>query len=236
MTSRYAAVHDPAVLAGPGDARPTALQIIKDEGLEAALPDFVAVVTGTSSGLGPETVRALAATGMTVFALARDLLKTRKALGEELLGSDKVRLVHVDLGSLASVRAAAAEIKKATTKVNILVNNAGVMANDESRTVDGFETQFGTNHLGHFLLFLELKDLLLAGATPEFSSRVVNVSSTAHQLSGVVFDNINLENGPTTRGSLMGSPRRPTSTWPTPSIASTATRASRGTASCRAAS
>jgi NAD(P)-dependent dehydrogenase (short-subunit alcohol dehydrogenase family) len=195
MTSRYAAVHDPAVVAGPGDARPTAVQIVEDEGLVGALPDAVGVVTGTSSGIGPETVRGLAATGMTVFALARDLPKTRKALGEELLATGRVHLVQVDLGSLASVRKAGAEIREKTSKVTVLVNNAGVMATDESRTVDGFETQFGTNHLGHFLLFLELRQLLLNGSTPGRAARVVNVSSSGHQLSGIVFGNVNLEDG-----------------------------------------
>jgi NAD(P)-dependent dehydrogenase (short-subunit alcohol dehydrogenase family) len=77
--------------------------------------------------------------------------------------------------------------------LNILANNAGVMATAEGRTKDGWETQFGTNHLGHFQLFQLLKDALLTSATPEFPSRVVSVASIGHRLCPINFDNVNLE-------------------------------------------
>jgi NAD(P)-dependent dehydrogenase (short-subunit alcohol dehydrogenase family) len=189
--NNYAAVHlNPK---GPGDARPTALQIVKDEGMEGKLSDKIVLVTGTSAGLGPPTVAAIAATGATVYCAARDLAKAKKALaGIE----GKLELLEVDLASLASVRAGAEDFLKRTGgKLNILINNAGVMAIPEQTfTADGHEMQFGTNHLGHFLLFQLLKPALLASATPEFPSRVVNLSSAGHRASGVHFGNYNLDN------------------------------------------
>ncbi len=132
---------------GPGDSRPTAEEILKDEGLEGKLSDKVFLVTGASAGIGVETVRVLARTGATVFAAARDLEKAGKALaGFE----GEIELIKLDLASLASVREAAKEfLKRSDEKLNVLVNNAGVMA-IPSRTVtaDGYEAQFGTNHLG----------------------------------------------------------------------------------------
>jgi len=189
---RYAAVH--ASPKGPGDSRPTALQIVQDEGLENKLGDKVIFVTGSSSGLGVETVRALAATGATVYGTARDVAKAQDALGEELLRTGHVHILHLDLNSLASVRACAAEFLAASkNKLNILIANAGVMATPQGKTEDGFETQLGTNHLAHFLLFNLLKPALLASSTPEFQSRVVSVSSSGHAVAGIFFDDLNLE-------------------------------------------
>lgn len=144
-TNKYAATH--LSTQGPGDARPTALDILKDEGMEGKLGDKVILVTGASSGIGVETVRVLAKTGATVFAAARDVKKAENALaGIE----GKIELIKVDLASLRSVREAAEDfLKRSGGKLNILINNAGVMA-VPTRTVteDGFEVQFGTNHLG----------------------------------------------------------------------------------------
>ncbi|KAI8633716.1 NAD(P)-binding protein [Xylariaceae sp. FL1651] len=193
LTGRYAELNKWEVLNGPGDARPTAMQVIKDEGLVGKMSDKVAIVTGVSSGMGPATVEALAATGATVFATARNLDKAKEALGS-LLESGRVHLLFMDQTDLSSVRACAAEFRKQSpNKLNIMINNAGVMDTPEQRTKDGFELQFGTNHLAHFLLFYLLKDLLLASSTPEFHSRVVNVSSTGHRYGPVHLDNLGLE-------------------------------------------
>lgn len=181
--SRYAAAHiEPK---GPGDARPTALQIIKDEGAEGMLQGQVIVITGTSSGIGIETVRALAVTGATLYLTARDLAKAKSAL-EGIFDPSRMELIHMDQESLSSVRAAAAAILDKTPKIHALVNNAGIMAVPDLRfTADGHELQFGVNHLSHFLFFELLKPAILAAASPALPSRVVNVSSSAHNLHGI---------------------------------------------------
>ena len=190
---RYTDTYKFENLAGPGDARPTALQIVQDENRLGDLSDLVVVITGTSSGIGVTTAQAMAATGATVYCSARDLVRGKEALGS-LLDSPKVHLLAADLSELASVKAFADEIKKRETKVNILINNAGVMMiPTRTTTKDGFETQIGTNHFAHFYLFQQLKGLLLAGSTPEFQSRVVNVSSSAHRWMTAQLDDINLE-------------------------------------------
>jgi NAD(P)-dependent dehydrogenase (short-subunit alcohol dehydrogenase family) len=182
--SRYAEAHSSP--AGPGDARPTARQIIKDEAVEGKLSGKVIVVTGTSSGIGIETARALSLTGARLLLTARDLNKAKSAL-DGILEPERVELVEMDNTSLSSVRAAAkAILQKSNGQVNILVNNAGIMALPKLvYTKDGFEMQFGVNHLAHFLLFELLKPALLASASPEFSSRVVNVSSSAHHVASI---------------------------------------------------
>ncbi|KAH8128110.1 hypothetical protein ACSS6W_011095 [Trichoderma asperelloides] len=193
MTSRYSSVHEPQSLGGPGDARPTALQIVEDQNLRDQLSGKVILITGCSSGLGIETARALYQTGATLYLTARDTSKIKTALSD-IASSPRVHLLHLDLGSLASVRAFAEEFKSRCSTLNILIENAGVMACPEGRTVDGFETQFGTNHLAHFLLFYLLRPTLLASSTPDFNSRVIIVSSSAHNVTDVHFDNINLDN------------------------------------------
>lgn len=190
MSSRYAESHKS--LQGPGDARPTALDIVKDEGLEGKLSDKVFLVTGCSSGIGIETARALSATGAKLFLTVRDVAKGESALAG-ILEPGRVELVTMDLNSLDSVRSAARVVLDKTQTLNILVNNAGVMATPQGTTVDGFETQFGTNHLAHFLLFQLLKLTLLASSTPSFHSRVVAVSSSGHRASGVRFGDYGFE-------------------------------------------
>ncbi|KAI9149636.1 Oxidoreductase calI [Paramyrothecium foliicola] len=192
--SRYAAAHaDPQ---GPGDARPTALQIVQDESLEGKLDGKVIVITGASGGIGAETAKALFATGATLFVTGRDLKKAESNLSD-ILKSDRVSLLEVDTSSFASIRAAATKILAETNnRVNILINNAGIMAVPSLEiTKDGFETHFATNHLGHFLLFELLKPALLASSTPDFQSRVVNVSSSTHRTIPqlVESDNYNFE-------------------------------------------
>lgn len=104
-----------------------------------------------------------------------------------------VEFVVMDLGSLESVRKGAENFLSRSKRLNVLITNAGVMACPEGKTVDGFETQFGTNHLGHFLLFQLLKETLLSSSTSEFNSRVVAVSSSGHRAGDIHPENYNLE-------------------------------------------
>ncbi|KAI1183370.1 short chain dehydrogenase [Nemania serpens] len=189
--SRYAEAHkNPA---GPGDARPTALQIIKDEGLEGKMKDKVFLVTGASSGIGIETGRALAATGAKVFLTARSLEKGQAACAS-FLEPGRVELLELDTSDLSSVRKAAAAFLQKSPTLNVLVCNAGVMLiPTREETAEGFEMQLATNYLGHFLLFDLLKDALLKASTPEFNSRIVNVASSGHHQSEIVFDDFQLK-------------------------------------------
>ncbi|KAJ0161328.1 WW domain-containing oxidoreductase [Colletotrichum tanaceti] len=198
--SRYASAHaDPQ---GPGDARPTALQIVEDEGLIGKLAGKVVLVTGANAGIGAETARAIHAAGATLFLTARDSAKAQQAVDGVVNGPGPksgapVHAIELRLDSLASVRAAAEAFfsKSDDGRLNLLILNAGVMATPEGRTEDGFETQFGTNHLGHFLLFQLLKPALLAATSPDagFQSRVVSVSSLAHHFGKVRLDDLHFE-------------------------------------------
>jgi len=192
--SRYTEAHKQ--LNGPGDERPTALQIIKDNQLEGALKDKVVLMTGASAGIGIETARALAATGARCFLGVRNMEKGQKACSN-FLEPGRVELIKLDTSSLSSIRKAAAEfLQKSDNKLNILVNNAGIMANPTQEiSEDGHEMQFATNFLGHFLLYRLVEKALLDSSSPSFNSRVVNVSSSGHQASGVVFDNLRLDHG-----------------------------------------
>ncbi|KAG4273237.1 hypothetical protein FPRO04_09843 [Fusarium proliferatum] len=192
--SRYTAVH--ANTTGPGDARPTALQIIKDEGLEEKRQGQIFVITGTSSGIGIETVRAIAATGATLYLMARYLDKAKTAL-DGIFDPSRMELFQMDQGSLASVRDAATAILKKTSKIHCLIANAGIMAIPDLRfTADGHELQFGTNHLSHFLFFQLLKPALLAAGSSDLPSRVVVLSSSSHNIHGINdADNYAFEHG-----------------------------------------
>ncbi|KAL3447426.1 hypothetical protein BJX65DRAFT_318232 [Aspergillus insuetus] len=198
--SRYAAAH--TTPQGPGDQRPTALQIVHDNKLEGKLTGKVAVVTGASGGLGVEIVRALAVTGATLYLTARDIRKAEEVLGD-VFDEHTMHLVQMDHTSLASVREAAAtilaETSAANTGVNMLICNAAVMCLPSREvTGDGYEVQFQTNHLSHFLLFTLLKSALLSAAatSPTFHSRVVMVSASGHRAHGLnPSDNYNFEKG-----------------------------------------
>ncbi|KAL0941127.1 putative short-chain dehydrogenase [Colletotrichum truncatum] len=182
---------------GPGDARPSAIQVVEDQDLVGKWAGKVALVTGCSpGGLGPETARALHVTGADVYITVRDVAKGEE-VAKDILSDGKpgkVEVIKLDLGSLDSVRQGAKEFLSKSEKLNVLVNNAGLYLHSASgKTVDGFETQFGTNHLGHFLLFQLLKPALLAAATPEFNSRVVSVSSTGHRQGKIQFEDFNFD-------------------------------------------
>ena len=162
----------------------------------------VALVTGASAGLGVETVRALASAGAHVVAAARDLDKAEHALANarDRLPDTSIELGRLDLGSLASVREFAGWFRERHDVLHLLVNNAGVMATPFDRTADGFELQFGTNHLGHFLLTVLLLPVLRASAP----ARIVNVSSAGHRASDIVWDDPNFERRPYEKWAAYG--------------------------------
>jgi NAD(P)-dependent dehydrogenase (short-subunit alcohol dehydrogenase family) len=147
----------------------------------------VAVVTGANTGLGFETARRLAEHGASVVLAVRDTEKGKRAAAR-MNGDVSVR--ELDLTSLESVRAAAAGLRATHPRIDLLINNAGVMYTPRQTTRDGFEMQFGTNHLGHFALTGLLLDLLL----PVPGSRVVTVSSTGHRIRAAIhFDDLQWE-------------------------------------------
>ncbi|MEC4764410.1 SDR family NAD(P)-dependent oxidoreductase [Mycobacterium sherrisii] len=161
----------------------------------ADIPDLsgrVAVVTGANTGLGYETALALAERGAHVVLAVRNLEKGKDAvarISRHSPGAD-VALQELDLTSLASVRAAAEALRAAHDRIDLLINNAGVMWTPKATTKDGFELQFGTNHLGHFALTGLLLDRLL----PVAGSRVVTVSSVGHRLQADIhFDDLQWE-------------------------------------------
>lgn len=154
----------------------------------------VALVTGGSSGLGRETARALAAHGAEVILTARDLPKgeaVAAAIRSET-GNDRVAVTALELGSLASIRAFAERVLAEHPRLDLLINNAGVMACPFAKTSDGFELQFGSNHLGHFLATGLLVPALRRGT----AGRVVCLSSRGHHISPVVFDDVHFERRP----------------------------------------
>lgn len=137
------------------------------------------VITGASSGLGLQTAQALQSVGAEVLAAVRDVAKTRAAIDCEV--------VETDLSDLRSVRAAAAAIADRLDRIDLLINNAGVMASPLMRTAQGYEMQFGTNHLGHFVLTNALLDRFTAG------TRIVNLSSRGHLISGMRWNDLNYD-------------------------------------------
>ncbi len=153
-----------------------------------------ALVTGGSGGLGAETARALASKGARVVITARDVAKGESVAEgiRKATGNAGVEVEALELGSLASIRAFAARFLARHDALQILVNNAGVMACPLGKTTDGFELQFGTNHLGHFLMTGLIAPALLRGAP----ARIVSVSSRGHHQSPVVFDDIQFEQRP----------------------------------------
>jgi NAD(P)-dependent dehydrogenase (short-subunit alcohol dehydrogenase family) len=151
------------------------------------------LITGVSAGLGVETARALAAHGAHVVGAARDLAKAKRATQQVVADAAHgggLELVELDLASLASVRACAQALLDQDKRFDLVIANAGVMACPLSHTADGFETQFGTNHLGHFVLVNRIVPLLASGA------RVVNLSSAGHRFANVDLEDPNFQHTP----------------------------------------
>jgi NAD(P)-dependent dehydrogenase (short-subunit alcohol dehydrogenase family) len=157
-----------------------------------------AVVTGASSGLGLQTAATLASAGAEVVAAVRDpeAFRTSAAFADNFPNPADVDAIAVDLASLDSVRAAATQIAQHHRSIDILINNAGVMFTPQNTTTDGFEYQFGINHLGHFQLTTALLPQLRAAAARSGEARVVTVSSEAHQAWGLDISDINFEHRP----------------------------------------
>jgi NAD(P)-dependent dehydrogenase (short-subunit alcohol dehydrogenase family) len=161
----------------------------------ADIPDQTgrtAVITGANTGLGFETAAALAGRGARVVLAVRNLEKGKQATARITAATPgaEVELQELDLTSLESVRAAAAQLRSDHDRIDLLINNAGVMYTPKSTTKDGFELQFGTNHLGHFAFTGLLLDRLL----PVAGSRVVTVSSMGHRIRAAIhFDDLQWE-------------------------------------------
>src|SRR5258705_735846 len=151
------------------------------------------LVTGVSAGLGVETARALAAHGALVVGAARDLAKAERATAEvrsQAANGGGLELGELDLASLENVRACAHGLVADGRPFDVVIANAGVMRTPFGHTADGFETQFGTNHLGHFVLVNRIASLIAPGG------RLVNVSSSGHRYSDVDLDDPNFERTP----------------------------------------
>ena len=170
----------------------TALEVV--EGIDLSGKEII--ITGASAGIGVETARALAKAGARVVIGARNLEKA-EAVAKDIRESTKNQNVEVEkleLGSLASVNDFVKRYLEKKRPLHILINNAGVMETVKSYTVDGFETTFGTNHVGHFALTLGLVPALIEGYKQSGKmSRVVNVSSFGHTFSDIVYDDINFK-------------------------------------------
>jgi len=153
----------------------------------------VAIVTGANSGLGYYTVRGLADKGCEVIMACRNIRKGEDAKRELLKQNPdaKLKLMHLDLSDLESVQKFADAFRASYQQLDLLINNAGLMAIPLRRTMQNFEMQFGVNHLGHFALTGHLFDLLQGTER----SRIVNVSSAAHKIGEIRFDDINWERG-----------------------------------------
>jgi NAD(P)-dependent dehydrogenase (short-subunit alcohol dehydrogenase family) len=152
------------------------------------------LVTGVSAGLGVETARSLAVRGAQVVGAARDLTKakaaTMQARKDAAASGGSLELIALDLASLKSVRACAEGLLARSEPFDVVIANAGVMATPFGHTADGFETQFGTNHLGHFVLVNRIASLIRAGG------RLINLSSSGHRYSNVDLQDPNFERTP----------------------------------------
>jgi len=171
-------------------ARSTAREVIAAHNLKG----FEAIVTGGASGIGIETVRALAIAGARVVIASRDQTKGESVAAtlRKETGNDKIEFQTLDLASLASVRAFVAQFLALRRELHLLINNAGIMATPLSYTADGFESQFGTNHIGHFCLTIGLLAALKAAGR----ARVVSLSSLGHRRSEVHFEDLNFRQRP----------------------------------------
>jgi NAD(P)-dependent dehydrogenase (short-subunit alcohol dehydrogenase family) len=159
--------------------------------------ELVALVTGSTDGIGKQTAIALARAGAQVIVHGRGDAGAAKAAGEvrAASGSDRVDHVAFDLGSLAAVRKGAAAIEGKTPALHVLINNAGIYANERVTSRDGHELTFAVNHLGPFLLTSLLLPLLRRSATAGAASRVINVSSIAHTRGEIHIGDLSLARG-----------------------------------------
>jgi NAD(P)-dependent dehydrogenase (short-subunit alcohol dehydrogenase family) len=152
------------------------------------------LVTGVSAGLGVETARSLAAHGAHVVGAARDLNKaktaTEQVLNDAAANGGSLELVELDLANLKSVRACSDRLLAKAEPFDVVIANAGVMATPFGHTADGFETQFGTNHLGHFVLVNRIASLIRDGG------RLINLSSSGHRYSNVDLEDPSFEHTP----------------------------------------
>ena len=152
------------------------------------------LVTGVSAGIGVETARSLAAHGAQVVGAARDLTKAEAATAQvrkdAAAGGGGFELIALDLANLKSVRACADELLAKGKRFDVIIANAGVMATPFGHTADGFETQFGTNHLGHFVLVNRIASLMGSG------SRLINLASSGHRFANVDLEDPNFEHTP----------------------------------------
>lgn len=174
------------------NARTTADEVIKGHDLT----NYECIVTGGTSGIGVETVRVLTKAGARVVIGARDIEKAEKVAKRirDQTKNSKIEVEKLELDSLASVRNFVKAYLGRKRPLHLLINNAAIMANPLTYTIDGFESQFGTNHLGHFTLTLGLLPALKDAA--KFSgrkSRVINLSSVAHAFSNVDFEDVNFK-------------------------------------------
>ncbi len=153
------------------------------------------VITGGASGLGQETARAMAAKGAQVVIPVRDMAKGEAAVTaiRKSVSDADIELMQCDLGSMASIRAFAKAFLVQHDRIDLLINNAGVMACPHTTTSDGLEMQFGTNHIGHFLLTNLLMPAVLEGAKTGNGARIINLSSRGHHFDTVHFDDPHFE-------------------------------------------
>jgi NAD(P)-dependent dehydrogenase (short-subunit alcohol dehydrogenase family) len=176
-------------MAGPFGANSTTDDVLSGKDLSGKH----VLVTGVSAGLGVETARALAAHGAQVVGAARDLAKAERATAEvraQVANGGRLELVGLDLASLKSVRTCADALLADGRPFDAVIANAGVMRTPFGHTADGFETQFGTNHLGHFVLVNRIASLIVP------DGRLVNVSSAGHRYADVDLDDPNFERTP----------------------------------------
>jgi len=185
-------------ITSPFHARSTALEVVSGHNLS----DKTVLITGAGSGIGFETARALLTAGAEVVLAIRNLDKGAEVARtlREATKNERVHVLQIDLGSLSSVREAAQQFLKQWSQLHILINNAGVMATPQEYTPDGFERQFGTNHLGHFLLATLLLPALRAGAP----ARVVALSSSGHRRSDIHFEDIQYRTRPYNKWDAYG--------------------------------
>ena len=182
-----------APINSPFHAKSTALEVIKGVDLSGKF----AIVTGGYSGIGVETVKALASVGAEILVPARDAAKAKDAL-KPIAG--KISIATLDLSDLSSVRKFARDVAAAGRPIHLLINNAGVMACPERRVGPGWELQFATNHIGHFVLTNALAPLLKKAN----GARVVCLSSTGHKLSPIRWGDIHFTKEPYNKWTAYG--------------------------------